>query len=109
MNVANTHPSGHGMNGRVYFAEGLAPTLTANEGEGIKVITIEKINDFPITVAVNKAGRNVTKLTDIAPCLAARDYKGFVGKAEKIAVIEERKEQDNEQREQPGLPNSGDA
>lgn len=42
MNVANTNPSGHGMNGSVYFAEGLAPTLTTNKGEGIKVITIEK-------------------------------------------------------------------
>lgn len=42
MNIANTNPSGHGMNGSVYFAEGLAPTLTTNKGEGIKVITIEK-------------------------------------------------------------------
>lgn len=41
INVANTNPSGHGMNGSVYFAEGLAPTLTTNKGEGIKVMTIE--------------------------------------------------------------------
>lgn len=43
MNVANTNPSGHGMNGSVYFAEGLAPTLTTNKGEGIKVMTIENV------------------------------------------------------------------
>lgn len=41
LNVANCNPSGHGMNGSVYFAEGLAPTLTTDKGEGIKVITIE--------------------------------------------------------------------
>jgi hypothetical protein len=29
------------MNGSVYFAEGLATTLTTNKGEGIKVMTIE--------------------------------------------------------------------
>ena len=43
INVANTNPSGHGMNGSVYFAEGLAPTLTTNKGEGIKVMTIENV------------------------------------------------------------------
>ncbi len=46
---------------------------------------------LPITAAVNKTGRNVTKITDVAPCLTARDYKGFAGKAEMIAVIENRK------------------
>ena len=39
--VANTNPSGHGMNGNVYHAEGLAPTLTTNKGEGIKVLVKE--------------------------------------------------------------------
>lgn len=43
INIANTNPSGHGMNGSVYFAEGLAPTLTTNKGEGIKVMTIENV------------------------------------------------------------------
>lgn len=43
INVANTNTSGHGMNGSVYFAEGLAPTLTTNKGEGIKVMTIENV------------------------------------------------------------------
>ena len=47
MNEANTNPSGHGMNGSVYFAEGLAPTLTTNKGEGIKVITIEDGKEKP--------------------------------------------------------------
>lgn len=41
MNVANCNPSGRGMNGSVYFAEGIAPTLTTNKGEGIKIICIE--------------------------------------------------------------------
>lgn len=46
LNVANCNPSGRGMNGSVYFCEGLAPTLTTNKGEGIKIITIEKRKEF---------------------------------------------------------------
>lgn len=33
----NTHPSGHGMNGNVFSSEGLAPTITTNKGEGVKI------------------------------------------------------------------------
>lgn len=46
LNVANCNPSGRGMNGSVYFCEGLAPTLTTNKGEGIKIITIDKRKEF---------------------------------------------------------------
>lgn len=46
---------------------------------------------LPVTVAVNQCGRNVLKLTDISPCLNARDYKGYAGKKDMIAVIEEQK------------------
>ena len=35
--VANINPSGNGMNGWVYDEAGLAPTLTTNKGEGIKI------------------------------------------------------------------------
>lgn len=62
-------------------------TLTAQDLHG--VIMLEE--EYPITVAVNKNGRNVTKTTEISPCLTARDYKGFAGKLEMIAVIEEGK------------------
>lgn len=48
-----------------------------------------------MTVAVNQCGRNVLRITDISPCLTARDYKGYAGKKDMIAVIEERKGQDN--------------
>lgn len=57
------------------------------------------MKDFPITVTVNKNGRNVAEITDISPTITARDYKGFPGQTKMIAVIEERKGQDNEQRE----------
>ena len=60
-------------------------------------------------VTVNKCGRNVLKIADVSPCLTARDYKGYAGKKDMIAVIEERKEQDNGKSQQPGLPNGGDA
>lgn len=55
----------------------------------------QRTTEFPITVTVNKCGRNVLKITDVSPCLTARDYKGYAGKKDMIAVIEERKEQDN--------------
>lgn len=35
--IGNVNPSGNGMNGEVYHAEGLAPTLTTNKGEGQKI------------------------------------------------------------------------
>ena len=50
---------------------------------------------LPVTVAVNQCGRNVLKLTDVSPCLTARDYKGFAGKKDMIAVIEEQEGVDN--------------
>lgn len=62
-------------------------TLTAQDIHGVIVLDEE----YPITVAVNKNGWNVTKLTDTSPCLTARDYKGYAGKLEMIAVIEEPK------------------
>ena len=36
-NVGNTNPSGNGMNGNVFFENGISPTLTTNKGEGIKI------------------------------------------------------------------------
>ena len=35
--IGNTNPSKNGMNGNVYSATGLAPTLTTNKGEGNKI------------------------------------------------------------------------
>ena len=35
--LGNTHPSGNGMNGNVYDCEFIAPTLSTNKGEGIKI------------------------------------------------------------------------
>jgi DNA (cytosine-5)-methyltransferase 1 len=37
--IANTNPSGIGMNGCVYDEEGIAPTLWSGHGEGIKIKT----------------------------------------------------------------------
>lgn len=39
INVGNVNPSGRGMNGSVYDAAGISPTLTTNKGEGSKVMT----------------------------------------------------------------------
>lgn len=35
--VCNVNPSGRGMNGCVYHADGKSPTLTTNKGEGVKI------------------------------------------------------------------------
>lgn len=35
--IGNTHPSGNGMNGNVFDENGIAPTITTNKGEGIKI------------------------------------------------------------------------
>lgn len=41
--VCNVNPSGHGLNGRVISAEGLAPTLSTNKGEGMKVLLLNGV------------------------------------------------------------------
>lgn len=53
-----------------------------------------------MTIAVNNKGNNVTGITDIAPCLKARDYKGYAARESMIAVIEERKEIPTNEREE---------
>jgi DNA (cytosine-5)-methyltransferase 1 len=35
--IGNTNPSNNGMNGNVYHSEGIAPTISVNKGEGIKI------------------------------------------------------------------------
>lgn len=74
------------MNGSVYFAEGLALTLTTNKGEGIKVMTIEN----PFENGIIQAQKNgCGTFVAVAPTLLSSDYK------QPPLVIEKRKEQDN--------------
>lgn len=40
--VGNTNPSSNGMNGNVFDANGISPTLSTNKGEGIKIISATK-------------------------------------------------------------------
>lgn len=60
--VGNVNPSGRGMNGSVYDARGLAPSVTTNKGEGAKVF-IDQILDRP-------------KITEDARCLTSRYTAG---------------------------------
>ena len=41
--VGNINPSGSGINGNVYGTDGVAPTLTTNKGEGIKIATQKRL------------------------------------------------------------------
>lgn len=60
--VGNVNPSGRGMNGSVYDARGLAPSVTTNKGEGAKVF-IDQTLDHP-------------KITENARCLTSRYTAG---------------------------------
>lgn len=73
--IGNIYPSGNGMNGEVYQADGLAPTLTTNKGEGQKIaIKSNAIKQFGVLQPnFNQCG--VVYETDgIAPTIRA--YQG---------------------------------
>ena len=75
MKIGNINPSGNGMNGEVYQADGLAPTLTTNKGEGQKIaIKSNTIKQFGVLQPnFNQCG--VVYETDgIAPTIRA--YQG---------------------------------
>lgn len=84
--IGNVNPSGNGMNGEVYQADGLAPTLTTNKGEGQKIaIKSNTIKQFGVLQPnFNQCG--VIYETDgIAPTIRA--YQGG-GLEPKIRVKE---------------------
>ena len=60
--IGNIHPSGNGMNGEVYDSTGLAPTLTTNKGEGVKII--QRAHGY------NQGGEH-----DIAPTITSNSYQ----------------------------------
>lgn len=73
--IGNVNPSGNGMNGEAYQADGLAPTLTTNKGEGQKIaIKSNTIKQFGVLQPnFNQCG--VVYETDgIAPTIRA--YQG---------------------------------
>lgn len=84
--IGNVNPSGNGMNGEVYQADGLAPTLTTNKGEGQKIaVKSNTIKQFGVLQPnFNQCG--VVYETDgIAPTIRA--YQGG-GLEPKIRVKE---------------------
>lgn len=57
--VGNTNPSGNGMNGNIYDEDGIAPTLSTNKGEGIKIAAMrgrETDNGIKQQLEVNDSG-----------------------------------------------------
>lgn len=83
--LGNINPSGNGMNGEVYQADGLAPTLTTNKGEGQK-IAIPVMPHAP-TLRTMQRGGNEPKIIqrshgynqggehDIAPTLTSNSWQ----------------------------------
>ena len=59
--IGNVNPSGNGMNGEVYESTGLAPTLTTNKGDGVKII--QRAHRY------NQGGEH-----DIAPTITSNSY-----------------------------------
>ena len=84
--IGNVNPSGNGMNGEVYQADGLAPTLTTNKGEGQKIaIKSNAIKQFGVLQPnFNQCGV-VYEIDGIAPTI--RCYGGG-GLEPKIRVKE---------------------
>lgn len=72
--LGNVNPSGRGMNGDVFYAEGLAPTLTTNKGEGIKIMfkepSINVVGRLDIRVQKDQQAR-VYAPEGISPTLTA--------------------------------------
>ena len=61
--IGNVNPSGNGMNGEVYQADGLAPTLSTMQGGGQEPKIIQRGHGY------NKGGEH-----DIAPTLTRNSY-----------------------------------
>lgn len=58
INIGNVNPSGHGMNGAVFDASAVSPTLTTNKGEGIKVRV--EIPPLSLSMTITTEGLNQT-------------------------------------------------
>ncbi len=76
--IGNVNPSGNGMNGEVYQADGLAPTLTTNKGEGQKIaIKSNTIKQFGVLQPnFNQCGV-VYETAGIAPTIRAHQGGGL--------------------------------
>jgi len=75
--VGNTNPSGHGMNGDVVDARGLARTLTTNKGEGQRIL-INQVGNISNSKSYNEnpqVGR-VYGTDGIAPTLSTMQGGG---------------------------------
>ncbi|HIH3912636.1 TPA: DNA cytosine methyltransferase [Streptococcus pneumoniae] len=90
MKIGNINPSGNGMNGEVYQADGLAPTLTTNKGEGQKIaIKSNTIKQFGVLQPNFNQFGVVYETDGIAPTIRA--YQGG-GLEPKIRVKEATKQ-----------------
>lgn len=73
--AGNVNPSGNGMNGQVFDAEGLAPTLTTNKGEGNKIL-------------INVQGGAIhLRQDEISTCIDANYAKGLDNHGERTGVL----------------------
>ncbi|WP_195958001.1 DNA cytosine methyltransferase [Enterococcus gallinarum] len=73
--VGNVNPSGNGMNGQVCSSEGVAPTLTTNNGEGNK-IAIPILSPDKETVRQN--GRRIKNDGEEMFTLTVQDRHGII-------------------------------
>lgn len=90
--VGNTNPSGHGMNGNVFDANGLRPTLTTNKGEGPRIldpISCAMRGRNPENPSDRKAGIELEQTlelgTDIANCITTVQKDSLVAEPKCVA------------------------
>ena len=81
--IGNVNPSGNGMNGEVYQADGLAPTLTTNKGEGQKIaIKSNTIKQFgvlhPLSEPIKAEGLNLKSFNEVMVIIRAENMTSLL-------------------------------
>jgi len=78
--VGNTNPSGNGMNGNVFDADGISPTLSTNKGEGIKVIKHERTTEAKIkrSKSLKENGKDTGSFADRQMIAVDQDYSDTI-------------------------------
>ena len=71
-NLVNINPSNRGMGGQVYGSDGVAPTLTGNEGIKIALPVKDRISVAGMLPGNFEQGNRVYEVTGTAPTLSTK-------------------------------------
>lgn len=104
--LGNVNPSGNGMNGNVFHEDGVAPTLSTNKGEGIKIASSFGNKRLDETLNSKEVPEedciidsyNKTFHTEVSPCISTRTNASSCTHV-KIGAIRGRNPQNQKSRE----------